>query len=548
MLDVKDVRFGFRTAEFYADGFYLNDKRVFLRGLNRHQSYPYMGYAAPASLQREDARILKEELCCTAVRTSHYPQSRHFIDACDELGLLVFTEIPGWQHIGDDAWKDQAVENTREMVLQYRNHPSVILWGVRINESQDDDELYARTNAAAHALDPSRATSGVRYIKQSSLLEDVYAFNDFSFAGQGAGVKPKEKVTPDTTKPFLVSEHNGHMFPTKTYDTWQRRQEHAMRHARVQNDAAASGVHAGCFGWCMFDYPTHRDFGSGDRVCYHGVMDAFRNPKLAAALYASQQDQVPVLEIGSTMDIGDYPASELGDVWIFTNADEVKLYKNGAYVTSFKGSSYTGLPHGPLLMDDIIGELLVSQEGYPEKVADLLRPCLLAAGRYGLDHLPPADKLRYGLLVSRYDLKEADFHRLFGKYVRNWGSAAISWRFDAVKDGEVVLSKTVCPSTRLHLEAQVSSDVLTEGDTYDMALVRLRVMDEFGQVASYAQLPLHLHVSGDAELVGPTVVTAEGGMTGCYVRTVGRAGEAVLTVIGERMAPLELRFDVRLKN
>ena len=321
-----------------------------------------------------------------------------------------------------------------------------------------------------------------------------------------------------------------------------------MRHARVQNDAAASGVHAGCFGWCMFDYPTHRDFGSGDRVCYHGVMDAFRNPKLAAALYASQQDQVPVLEIGSTMDIGDYPASELGDVWIFTNADEVKLYKNGAYVTSFKGSSYTGLPHGPLLMDDIIGELLVSQEGYPEKVADLLRPCLLAAGRYGLDHLPPADKLRYGLLVSRYDLKEADFHRLFGKYVRNWGSAAISWRFDAVKDGEVVLSRTVCPSTRLHLEAQVSSDVLTEGDTYDMALVRLRILDENGQGAPYAQLPLHLHVSGAAELVGPTVVTAEGGMTGCYLRTAGKAGPAVLTVIGERMAPLELRFDVRLKK
>lgn len=52
----------------------------------------------------------------------------------------------------------------------------------------------------------------------------------------------------------------------------------------------------------MFDYPTHKDFGSGDRVCYHGVMDAFRNPKLAAALYASQGDKTPVLEIGSSMD------------------------------------------------------------------------------------------------------------------------------------------------------------------------------------------------------------------------------------------------------
>ena len=93
--DVQEVKVGFRTAEFKADGFYLNGEKTFLRGLNRHQCYPYAGYAVPEKLQREDARILKEELCCNAVRTSHYPQSHHFIDECDKLGLLVFTEIPG---------------------------------------------------------------------------------------------------------------------------------------------------------------------------------------------------------------------------------------------------------------------------------------------------------------------------------------------------------------------------------------------------------------------------------------------------------------------
>ena len=167
--DVQRVKFGFRDIEFRADGFYLNGRRVFMRGLNRHQSYPYMGYAAPESLQREDARILKEELCCNAVRTSHYPQSQYFIDECDRLGLLVFTELPGWQHIGDERWKEQACENLREMILQYRNHPSIVLWGVRINESVDDDAFYARTNAIAHELDPSRPTSGVRYIQKSSM-------------------------------------------------------------------------------------------------------------------------------------------------------------------------------------------------------------------------------------------------------------------------------------------------------------------------------------------------------------------------------------------
>ena len=149
---------------------------------------------------------------------------------------------------------------------------------MRINESVDDDEFYTRTNALAHSLDPSRATSGVRYLEKSSLLEDVYAYNDFSHSGDNPGVKPKSKVTPDMGKALIVSEHNGHMFPTKSFDPWQKRQEQALRHARVLGAAMADGEHAGCFGWCMFDYPTHKDFGSGDRVCYHGVMDAFRNP------------------------------------------------------------------------------------------------------------------------------------------------------------------------------------------------------------------------------------------------------------------------------
>ena len=152
-----------------------------------------MGYAAPEALQREDARILKEELCCTAVRTSHYPQSQHFIDACDELGLLVFTELPGWQHIGDAAWKRRSVENVREMVTQYRNHPSVVLWGVRINESLDDDDFYRETNALAHSLDPSRQTSGVRYLEKSHLLEDVYAYNDFFARRHGTRRKEAQR-------------------------------------------------------------------------------------------------------------------------------------------------------------------------------------------------------------------------------------------------------------------------------------------------------------------------------------------------------------------
>ena len=153
MIDARVDITGFREAGFRKDGFYLNGKKLRLRGLNRHQSYPYVGYAAPASMQIFDADILKKELGVNAVRTSHYPQSQDFIRRCDEIGLLVFTEFPGWQHIGDEEWKRQAVQNLKEMIVQYRNHPSIILWGVRINESQDDDVFYRETNQKSSSCD-----------------------------------------------------------------------------------------------------------------------------------------------------------------------------------------------------------------------------------------------------------------------------------------------------------------------------------------------------------------------------------------------------------
>ena len=543
--DVYETAFGFRTAEFRNDGFYLNGKKLFLRGINRHQSYPYVGYAVPERLQREDVRIVKHELQCNTVRTSHYPQSRYFIDQCDREGLLVFTELPGWQHIGDEAWKEQACENLREMIIQYRNHPSIILWGVRINESLDDDPFYTRTNAIAHELDPSRATTGVRYLEKSNLLEDVYAFNDFSHTGDNAGARQKKDVTTDMSKPLLISECNGHMYPTKAFDTWSHRQEQALRHARVLDAAMSDGGHVGFYSWCMFDYPTHKDFGSGDRICYHGVMDAFRNPKLAASFYASQGEEAPVLEVGASMDIGDYPGGQIGRIYAFTNADEIALYKNGDFVTKLRSKGWKALKHAPIAIDDTIGELLEAKEGFPPKKADSLRKCLLSAGKYGLANMPLKDKLRMAWCMVRYKMSFQDGYDLYGKYVGNWGGESTVWRFDAVKGGKTVASVTKCPSAKLHLEAKPSHTELTEGEVYDMAAVRIRLLDEYGNLAPYAQLPVTLSVTGEAEIVGPSAVTLEGGSAGTYLRTTGNEGAATLTISAAGVEPVNIEFKIK---
>lgn len=532
VLDEKSYRFGLRTAKFENDGFYLNGKKMKLRGLNRHQSFAYTGYAMPKSMQRLDADILKNELGVNAVRTSHYPQSQHFIDRCDELGLLVFTEIPGWQHIGNDAWKDQAVENTREMVMQYMHHPSIILWGVRINESQDDDVLYKRTNAVAHELDRSRQTSGVRYIEKSSLLEDVYAFNDFSHSGNNAGLKAKNSVTSNKRRPYLVSECNGHMFPTKAFDDERHRLSHALRHAKVLDAMYAADDICGIFPWCMFDYNTHKDFGSGDGVCYHGVMDMFRNPKLAAAVYASQSEENPCCVVSSSMDIGEHPAGDIGSVYVFTNADSVRLFKNGLLVKEFypDSESYPALPHPPVVIDDFIGDLLETQESFDAKTAEQLKECLYAVAKYGTSALPPKYLLKLGKLMLLKGLKFSDGVELYGKYVSNWGGEATEWRFDAVKNGEVVKSVIKKPGQKAHIEVEVSSTELYEGDTYDVAAVRIYARDELGNSAVYYQEPVILSCSDGLEIIGPHVISLKGGCGGTYVKTTGTAGNAELMI------------------
>ena len=266
---------------------------------------------------------------------------------------------------------------------------------------------------------------------------------------------------------------------------------------------------------------------------------------MAAYLYASQQEDVPVLAIGSSMDIGDYPGGTIGDVHVFTNADEVALYKNDEFVTKLSPGKYGALPHGPMVLDDKIGCLLEKKEGFPQEQADLLRGCLNAVGRYGLADLPKTELLKMGYALAKYGMKYPDAVALYGKYIANWGGEATQWRLEGIKDGQVVSSLTCAPSAKLRLEATPSHQVLQEGATYDMALVRIRVVDAFGNPAPYAQIPIRFRVDGSADLVGPEVVTAEGGMCGTYIRTNAHRGKVILTVSSHGLDPVKVEFTVK---
>jgi len=462
VLDTDVVRLGFRSAEFSDDGqFYLNGNPLKLRGLNRHQTYPYIGAAAPKRLQELDAEILKHELGCNIVRTSHYAQSPHFLTRCDEIGLLVFEELAGWQHIGDEAWRGLVMQDLRAMIERDRHHPSIILWGVRVNESPDHEAFYTGTNALAHQLDPTRQTGGVRNFHTSQFLEDVFTLNDFTEGIQEPRV------------PHLITEFGGHMFPTKTWDHEARRVEHALKHARKHNLQYGHPDVAGAIGWCAFDYHTHQHFGSGDRICHHGVMDIFRLPKMAAYFYRSQKspDDEVVLYPATHWTIGDRDGGGNNPLVVFSNLDRIEIW-----------------------------------------IGDELQKCL-EPDRETYPHLP-----------------HAPFVLQWEEPYNPWGTASLDLRVVGFMGDKPVTEHIIAADHRPHrLQLHChTTDLYADGQ--DMARIAVTIVDKHGNVLPY-QLPvITWTVQGDATLIGENPMSLIGGQGACFIRAGQTTGKVQITV------------------
>lgn len=477
LTDCVDTRFGFREARFEPDGFYLNGERLPLIGLNRHQTYPYIGAAAPARLQRRDAEIVKWELGCNLVRTSHYPQSRHFLDRCDEIGLLVFEEIPGWQHIGDDDWKQLSLDYLRAMIVRDRSRPAIILWGVRVNESPDDEAFYTATNALARRLDPTRQTGGVRYFQDSQFLEDVFTYNDFS----NTVVEPKHT-------PHMVTEFNGHMFPTKSWDQEERAVEHALRHARIQDRQIGMPDVVGAIGWCAFDYNTHQEFGSGDRVCYHGVMDIFRLPKYAAYFYGSQIDPARrvVLQAATVWSMGDRSGGGVNPLVVFSNCDAIEVF----------------------IGDERIGRFSPDRETFP--------------------HLPHAP---YVIPMPQQHL--------------TWGRTLPDLRLMGHLNGEAVAEQRIAADGLPRALALAADHDELIADGADMTRVAFRIVDRFGNRLPYTNQVVTLEVEGPADLIGENPFALAGGQAAVYLRARREPGEVRIRATTPRLPPAEVTIRLR---
>ena len=464
-VDEDTRRVGFREAKFTPGGFSLNGKVIKLRGLDRHQTFPFVGQAMPARVQRRDADILRKELHCNIVRTSRYPQSPHFLDRCDEIGLLVLEEIPGWQHIGPEPWKQTSIDNVGRMIRRDWNHPSIILWGVRINESRDDHDFYTSTNALAHALDPTRQTGGIRNFRQSELLEDVFTINDFGFPLQ----EPNHPL-------YLNTEFVGHTYPCKSTDDDERQREHTLRHARIHNQLASNPQYAGGIGWCAFDYNTHANFGAGDRICYHGVVDIFRQPKPAAGFYKSQCDPAEevVLEPAFHWAPSD-EATGFTQAVLCSNCDHLKCYMRESGLETSEWKLFADLD--------------------PDRA------------EFGHLRYPPFN----------FDLRH------------------IAYKVDGYIGGRQVISKSFSGRGVDRKFALVPDDTTLLADGADTTRVVLRVTDEFGATRTYANDPILLTLEGPAELIGDNPFALVGGTGAVWIRAREQAGTVRLTAKHPRL-------------
>ena len=490
------VRIGLRDARFELNGFFLNSRRLQLFGLNRHEIYPYVGGAMPPRVLRRDADILRREFHCNIARCSHYPQSEAFLDACDELGLMVWEETPGWGYLGDRAWKELLARDVHDMIVRDRNHPSVVIWGVRANESVNDVPLYRRTTEVAKQLDDSRPTSGSmtpdsRQSWRTKWHEDVFAFDNYRAEPDGSVAIDD----PVPGVPYMLAEAVGQFdyANRKGFDSYYRRagdivtqQAQAIRHAQAHSRAAANSRICGVIAWCAFDYESL--VNSLNTIKTPGVADIFRIPKLGASFYLAQGDpkKKVVIHPNFYWDFGRHtPRGPGKHAAIFSNCHTLEVFVDGHH-------------HSTLHPDT---------ENFPH-----------------LEHAP-----------FFVDL-ELD------------GTARPELRIDGYIAGQLALSRSFSSDSSTDQFAVEADDTWLVADGADSTRLAFKVTDKYGADRAFGGGEVRFEIDGPGQLVGDPLFSLadSGGVGAVWIRTLpGRPGRIRVTARHSVFAAKSVEIDVR---
>ncbi|MDP4798934.1 MAG: DUF4982 domain-containing protein [Crocinitomicaceae bacterium] len=351
------LKVGVRKPELKPDGFYLNGSKLFLSGTNRHQEYPYVGYAVPDNAQKRDAQLIKDA-GFNFVRLSHYPQAPAFYEACDELGIIVMDAIPGWQFFGPAPFEQRCKSDLEALILRDRNHPSVLFWENSLNETEMSEVFMLEMNQIAKSLLKDQGfTSGwldhPSYdvfipARQHAKAPDYWAnykpkakalfiaeYGDWEYYAQNAGFNQTQftDLTP-------TERNSRHLRGASQKALLQQ----AFNFQEASNSNRKGGNIIGEANWVCFDYTR----GYSPDLEASGIYDITRLPKYAVGFYKSQlldASQKPYIKMAT-----NWSSTPPSSVTVYSNCDQVELFLNDKSIlkkSASPGPASEYLPHPP---------------------------------------------------------------------------------------------------------------------------------------------------------------------------------------------------------
>lgn len=357
-------RLGIKKIEVKGtDGLWLNgepyqDKII---GANRHQDFGIIGNALPNSLHWRDAKKLRDA-GMRVIRNAHYPQDPAFMDACDELGLFVISNTPGWQFWNEKPIFEQRIyHDIRNMVRRDRNHASLFFWEPVLNETfypkefahnakKCIDEEYPYSGAGYSACDP--VASG------SELFPIIYSHPEGGNGYQGDSPDTLDPAKIYFTREFgdNVDDWFAHNSPSRVHRSWgefpmlQQAQHYAnppYQYTCIETLYRSPRQHIGGALWHSFDHQR----GYHPQAFYGGIMDVYRQPKMSYYMFMSQRPNTTqenmLAETGPMIYIAHQmtPFSP-SDVVVYSNCDEVHLtiFENGEKRIYKRSSSPLKMP------------------------------------------------------------------------------------------------------------------------------------------------------------------------------------------------------------
>lgn len=489
IIDSYSEKIGIRKSEIKEDGYYLNDEKLYITGTNEHQEYPYLGYAISDEAQYRDAVKIKNA-GFDLVRMSHYPHAEAFLNACDELGILVMNSLTGWQFFGNETFQKNAIQDIREMARRDRNHPSIIFWEASLNETQmsesfmkeaakalkeelpfphnysacwiDNDNYDIFIPARQHGKAPDYWT---KYNKGNRKIF-IAEYGDWEYYAQNAGFNQKEfsNLKEDERTSRQLRGFGEKRLLQQAYN---------FQEAANSNRKGAQTI--GEANWAMFDYNR----GYSNDLESSGISDIFRIPKFAYSFYQSQRDANVVLDSklvsGPVLTIANnWTESSPLNVTVYSNCDEVALYLNDVLIAKQK----------PLINEN-------------------------------------SDKLKHAPFVFKMD-----------KFV------AGTLRAEGFINGVIAVSNVV-KSPEKASKTELSYDLSSKSihaDLPDMVFVYAKITDDNGTIIPTATNELTFNLlEGNAELIGTNPVKAEAGIATIILKSKNLKKPIKITVTSNNL-------------